>query len=172
MTGVDWNEVLAITSIVTVPLIVVGGAIALNQLRESRRAAQFDGTQRMVDRMLDLDFNAAVRFVIDELPSRLGDDRYRTELATTRGWNLDPKGHPELVVLTRLEELGIYLRHRLLLGDAVLDFTAELIMLSWEHLTDVVTLMRTSHRNPNVWSNAEFLYERAQHHRSKKPARN
>jgi hypothetical protein len=166
MTGVDWNEVLAITSIVTLPVIVIGGAVALNQLRESRRAAQFDGTQRMVDRMLDHYFNTALRFVIDELPNRLKEESYRTELATTRGWNLDPHRHQELIVLTRLEELGIYLRHRLLLGDALLDFTAELILLSWEQLADVVTLMRTSHRNPYVWSNAEYLYKRAQQHRS------
>jgi hypothetical protein len=119
----------------------------------------------MVDRMLDWDFNDALRFVIDELPNRLKDVEYRTELSTTRGWNLDPRRHRELIVLTRLEEIGIYLRHRLLLGDALLDFTAELILLSWEHLEGVVTLMRKSHRNPNVWSNAEFLYKRAERHR-------
>jgi hypothetical protein len=66
-----------------------------------------------------------------------------------------------LVVLARLEETGIYLRHRLLLGNALLDFDAVLIMQSWEKLVGVVELMRTWHRNPRVWSNAEFLYTRA-----------
>ncbi|MBV8148212.1 MAG: hypothetical protein JO092_03885, partial [Candidatus Eremiobacteraeota bacterium] len=54
----------------------------------------------------------------------------------SRGWNLD-------------------------LGDAILDFNGVLILQSWEHLRDVVSLMRRSHRNPHVWSNAEYLYERA-----------
>ena len=39
------------------------------------------------------------------------------------------------------------------------QFRAELILESWERLGDVVTLMRASHRNPNVWANAQFLYE-------------
>jgi hypothetical protein len=160
----DWNAVIAITSIISAPVVIVGGGIAVNQLRESRRAAQFDGTQRMVDKMLDPDFNDALRYVIDELPNRLKDDAYRTELSTTRGWDLDPNRHRELIVLVRLEEIGIYLRQRLLLGDALLDFTAELILRSWEYLADVVALMRKSHHNPNVWSNAEFLYKCAERH--------
>jgi hypothetical protein len=165
----DWNAVIAVTSLISAPVVIVGGAIAVNQLSESRRAAQFDGTQRMVDKMLDRDFNDALRFVIAELPNRLKDAQYQIELSTTQGWNLDPGRHPELIVLARLEEIGIYLRHRLLLGDALLDFTAALILNSWEHLADVVTLMRKGHRNPNVWSNAEFLYRCAERH-LKKPS--
>jgi hypothetical protein len=86
---------------------------------------------------------------------------YAAELEHSRGWDVDPERHPELVVLGRLEETGIYLRHRLLLADALLDFVAILILQSWEHLTGVVDLMRKSHRNPRVWSNAEYLYIRA-----------
>lgn len=74
---------------------------------------------------------------------------------------MDATRHPELIVLARLEEIGIYLRHRLLLGDALLDFNAELILQSWEPLRGVVDLMRKSHRNPRVWSSAEYLYGRA-----------
>ena len=157
----NWSELEAISSTVSAAVILVGGAVAVWQLRESRRAAQFDATQRMVDRTLDLDFNRALRFVIDGLQDRLKEPEYRAELESSRGWDVDPTRHPELIVLARLEELGIYLRHGLLLGDALLDFNAILIMQSWEPLKDVVNLMRTTHRNPHVWSNAEYLYERA-----------
>ena len=74
------------------------------------------------------------------------DPEYAGELEHARGWDRDPDRHPELIVLTRLEEAGIYLRHRLLLGDALLDFDAILILQSWD---------------PRVWSNAEYLYKRA-----------
>lgn len=92
-------------------------AIDLHALyqRETRHAAQFDGT-RMIDRLLDRDFNRAVRFVINDLPNRLRDPEYAAELERSRGWDVDPERHPELLVLGRLEETGIYLRHRLLLG--------------------------------------------------------
>jgi len=148
-------------SIVSAGVLLIGGAVAVYQLAETRRAAQFDATQRMVDRLFERDFDNALRFVINDLPSRLRDPEYAAELERSRGWDVDPDRHPELIVLGRLEETGIYLRHRLLLGDALLDFVAILILQSWEHLGEVVDLMRTSHRNPNVWSNAEYLYERA-----------
>jgi hypothetical protein len=167
MPMIDFNALTAIGSIVSAGVLLIGGAVAVYQLRETRRAAQFDGTQRILDRFLERDFNRALRFVINELPERLRNPEYAGELEHARGWDLDPDRHPELIVLTRLEEAGIYLRHRLLLGEALLDFDAILILQSWEHLKDVVDLMRKSHRNPNVWSNAEYLYERARAVRSK-----
>jgi hypothetical protein len=166
-----WNALGAIASIISAGVILVGGAIALYQLRETRRTAQFDATQRMVDRMVAPEFIRAVRYVIDELPNRLQDPQYAAELARSRGWDVDPERHRELIVLARLEETGIYLRHRLLLGDALLDFVAELILQTWEHLREPVELMRKSHRNPHVFSNAEFLYYRAKAVRSTRSSR-
>jgi hypothetical protein len=158
---IDWNALTGIGSIVSAGVLLIGGAVAVYQLRETRRAAQFDATLRMVDRLFERDFNRALRFVINDLPNRMRDPEYAMELERSRGWDVDPERHPELVVLGRLEEAGIYLRRRLLFGDALLDFDAILILQSWEHLKDVVDLMRKSHRNPRVWSNAEFLYDRA-----------
>jgi hypothetical protein len=158
---IGWDAIAAVGSLISAGVLLVGGAIAVYQLRETRRAAQFDATQRMVDRLLERDFNRALRFVINDLPIRMGEPEYTAELERSRGWDVDPERHPELIVLARLEEAGIYLRHRLLLGDALLDFDAILILQSWEHLADVVALMRRSHRNPRVWSNAEYLYDRA-----------
>jgi hypothetical protein len=158
---IGWDAVAAISSIVSATVVLVGGAVAIYQLRETRRAAQFDATQRMVDRLLERDFVQAVRFVINDLPNRLREPGYAAELERSRGWDVDPERHRELIVLARLEEAGIYLRHRLLVGSALLDFNAILILQSWEHLTDVVDLMRKAHRDPRVWSNAEFLYNRA-----------
>ncbi len=145
-------------------VLTIGGVVAIYQLREGRRTAQFDATQRMVENLLDREFNNALRYVIDDLPNRLKDEKYRAELSSSHDWDIDPDRHPEITVLARLEEIGIYLRHRLLAADAMLDFNAALILQSWENLTEVVTLMRKSQRNPNVWSGAELLYGRAKQH--------
>lgn len=170
-TPPDFELLTAIGSIVSAGVLLVGGAIAVYQLRETRRAAQFDATQRMVDRLFERDFNRALRFVINELPHRMQDVAYTSELERSRGWDVDPDRHLELIVLGRLEETGVYLGHRLLLGDALLDFAGVLILQSWEHVRPVVDLMRRSHRNPLVWNNAEYLYERARtlHDRRIKP---
>ena len=161
---VDWNALSAISTAVSTMVLIAGGTVAIYQLREGRRSSQFDATQRMVQTLLDRDFNRALRYVIDDLPNRLQDEPYRRELSSTRGWDIDPDAHPELIVLVRLEEIGIYLRRRLLADDALLDFNGALILQSWENLIQVVALMRTSHRNPHVWSGAEFLYGRAKRH--------
>ena len=49
----QWNAISAIASSVSTIAIIAGGAIAIYQVRESRRAAQFDATQRMVGLMLE-----------------------------------------------------------------------------------------------------------------------
>jgi hypothetical protein len=104
-------------------------------------------------------------YVIDKLPERMTDPAYREDLTSSRGWDLAAARHPELIVLARLEEMGIYVRNRLLLSSALLDFGAELILEGWERLEEVVKVMRTSHRNPNVWENAQFLYQYAKNRR-------
>jgi hypothetical protein len=149
---VDWNALSAIATTVLTAVLVVGGAVAIYQFREARRAAQFDATQRMIDRMLEPDFNRALRYVIDHLPIRMSDPEYTAELESSRGWDVDPERHPELIVLARLEEIGIYLRHRLLLGDALLDVNAALILQSWEHLEEsfMLCVSRTATRASGV----------------------
>jgi hypothetical protein len=157
--AIDWDALTAIGSIVSAAVLLIGGAVAVYQLGETRRAAQFDGTQRVLDKFIEREFNGALRFVINDLATKLKEPEYANELAHARGWDVDPNRHPELIVLGRLEEAGVYLRHRLLLGDALLDFQAILILQAWEHCKPAVDLMRTSHRNPHVWGNAEYLYD-------------
>ncbi|HEY1655852.1 MAG TPA: hypothetical protein VGF86_12145 [Candidatus Tumulicola sp.] len=155
------ETVIAAATVFQALLLLVAGAIALYQLFEVRRAAQFEATRIMVDRMLDPSFTSALMYVIDKLPERMTDPVYRDELISSRGWDIAAARHPELIVLARLEEMGIYVRNRLLLSSALLDFGAELILEGWERLEEVVELMRISHRNPNVWENAQFLYQYA-----------
>lgn len=153
-----WEALTAVSSLFQALLLLVAGGAAIYQLLEVRRASQFEATRTMVDRMLDPSFTTALMYVIDELPQRITDPTYREELTSSRGWDLAAAHHPELIVLARLEEMGIYVRNRLLLSSTLLDFGAELILESWERLVEVVALMRSSQRNPNVWENAQFLY--------------
>jgi len=155
---VSWTVVSAISTMLSALVVAGSVLVAVFQLRDARRAAQFDATRRMIDGLFATDFYYSLLIVVNDLPQRLQDQTYRQELEGSRGWDLDPQRHPELVVLARLEEMGVYLRHRLVARTALLDVAAELILESWERLVPVVELMRHSHRNPRVWSNAESLY--------------
>ena len=157
----NWDAVTAIATALSTVVIAVGGGVAVYQLSEGRRASQFDATQRMINSLLEDRFIEAVHVVMNDLSKRLQDPEYAAALANSRGWDVDPAKHPELVVLARLEEVGTYARHGLISTDALLDFNAEFILQAWEHLLPVVELTRRSHRNPHVWKNTEFLYNRA-----------
>ena len=163
----DWNAVTAVSTMASTAVVVVAAVIALSQLHNLRKTAQFDGTRRMIDHLVDPEFIRALRFVTHDLGARLGDAAYRDDLAHARGWDFDIAAHPEALVLARFEEIGIYVRNGLLPASALLDFNAELILEAWDHLQDVVALMRRSHRNPNVWSNAEYLHSLAKDHRTR-----
>ena len=138
----SWNAVAAIAAAVQAAVILLTVVFAFIQLRDGRAEARFQATQ----------------FVFNELASRLRDPEYANELSSSLGWAIDGEKHPELLVLARLEEIGLYLENRFIDGNAVFNFLGELIVGSWEKLMPVVEIMRASHSNPNLWSNAESLY--------------
>jgi hypothetical protein len=155
---VNWEAVSAVAAIVQAAVILMTVVFAVIQLRDSRLGAKFDATRNLINQALDPGFYRALQFVFNELDGRLRDPQYASELSSSLGWAIDGERHPELLVLARLEEIGLYLKYRFISGDAVFNFLGELIVGSWEKLVPVVEIMRASHSNPNVWSNAESLY--------------
>ncbi|MBV8491432.1 MAG: hypothetical protein JO199_12975 [Candidatus Eremiobacteraeota bacterium] len=153
----NWEAASALAACLGDAIVIGALFVAFFQLKDGRRAMQFDATRKLIARSLDPEFYRALQFVFNDLHARLGDRAYAAELAASYGWNIDAERHPELVVLARLEEVGTYVKYRLVSEDALLDFLGELVIGSWERLTPVVEIMRGAHRNPNVWENAEFL---------------
>jgi hypothetical protein len=155
---VSWEAVSAISAVVQAAVILLTVVFAVIQLRDGRGEARFQATRSLINQALDPSFYRALQFVFNELASRLRDPEYASELSSSLGWAIDGEKHPELLVLARLEEIGLYLENRFIDGNAVFNFLGELIVGSWEKLIPVVEIMRASHTNPNLWSNAESLY--------------
>jgi hypothetical protein len=155
---VSWDAVTAIATAVQAVVILVTVVFGVVQLRDSRRESRFNATRSLINGTLDPSFYSALQFVFNDLDSRLLDPDYVDELRRSLGWAIDGQKHPELLVLARFEEIGLYQSYDFISTDAVVNFLGELIVGGWEKLVPVVEIMRASHTNPHVWSNAESLY--------------
>jgi hypothetical protein len=157
--AINWAIVAALSSMTSTLIFATTAVLAVGQLNLLRRGGQFDATRRMVDEIKTPSFIRAWTRVIDELPSRMEDPGFRAELKEARGWDFDVEKHPEILVLAYLEELGIYVKHRMISETALLDFSSGLVLDAWERLRDVVLLSRTANRAPRAWEHFEYLYE-------------
>jgi hypothetical protein len=157
--GSNWTVVAALSTLASTIVIAITAVLALIQLNLMRRGGQFDATRRMVDEIKTPLFMRAWARVVNELPSRMNDPQFRAELQSAHGWDVDVEKHPEVIVLAYLEELGIYVKNRMISEVALLDFSSGLVLEAWERLRDVVMLSRRSTRNPRAWKNAEYLYD-------------
>jgi hypothetical protein len=155
---VSWEAVSAVAATVQTAVILLTVAFGVVQLRDNRRESRFNATRTLISGTLDPAFFNALQFVFNDLDSRLLDPHYADELRSSLGWAIDSKKHPELFVLARFEEIGLYQGYDFISTDAVVNFLGELIVGTWEKLVPVVEIMRESHTNPHVWSNAESLY--------------
>ncbi|MBV8602153.1 MAG: hypothetical protein JO359_11370 [Candidatus Eremiobacteraeota bacterium] len=154
--SVDWGVVSAVSTMVSTVVIAIAALLALGQLRQMHRAGQFDVTRKMIEEIKNPAFVRAWTYVIKEFPARAGDPAYRAELGRTRSWEVELDRHPEILVLAYLEELGIYVKQRLIAENALLDFNCGLILEAWERLEPVVKVTREM-QDPNAWYNTEFL---------------
>jgi len=67
-----------------------------------------------------------------------------------RAWEVDVEDHPEVLVLAYLEEVGIYVKQRLIADEALLEFIYGLIVEAWDRLRGVVEQTRRT-QNPHAW---------------------
>jgi hypothetical protein len=155
---VSWDAVTAIATSVQAVVILLTVVFGVVQLSDGRRESRFNATRSLINSTLDPSFYSALQFVLNDLDSRLLDPEYADELRRSLGWAIDDQKHPEILVLARLEEIGLYQNYQFVSTDAVVNFLGELIVGVWEKLVPVVEIMRASHTNPHVWSNAESLY--------------
>lgn len=138
----NWAALAVALSLAQTAIYVGTAAVALAQLREARRARQFDTTRAVIAHAFDPLFYRAVQFIFRDLDARLRDPAYAAELASARGWDVDAERHPELVVLARLEEIGTYVKYGHVAEAALFENLAALITGVRGQLAEVVRLSR------------------------------
>ncbi len=113
---------------------------------------------------LERDFRApelqsALRYVQEELPARLLDPQYRSQLAAI-GF-VDPAAHPEMVACNWFNAMGALLKHGLATEEAFMDLFARLIVYYWGALSQVVVILRRE-RGAFQYHDFEYLAMRAE----------
>ena len=102
----------------------------------------------------------------DDLPAKLEDAAFRNGLAAAR---IDRRIHVELYVADYWEQIGAYVKHRLIDEGPLLDLAFGQIIEFWEMLLPV-TEIRRQRTGPSLYENFEYLAVRARQWSDERPA--
>ena len=160
----DWGAVTALSTAASAAIIAITVIVGVHQVRLTgvqldnlRRATQLEGLMKVFDDLHNPTYLRARRFVATDLYKKLTDPAFRNEVALGIIWTKNPDEiHEELFVLRTFETIGSTVRHGLLDADAVLDSIAPSVIVSWEHLREVVEMQRAG-MHPRMWENFEYL---------------
>jgi hypothetical protein len=154
----NWEELSAVSTFLTL-LVIAGTAIAaVLQLRHMRAGNAITGFLGMMDRWAGADGRAMQNHVFGgELERRLADPQYREGL--DRG-QVDRLTHPEIAYLDFWESLGMFIKLRYFPEDAVFESGGPMAIMAWEKLKPVIAIIRRK-RGPQAYDNFEFLVSRA-----------
>jgi len=126
-----WEAVTAISA----PRAVVIAATVLvgyRQLNHLRLATRLDGTLKILEELGADKMRDAYRFVLSDLPYRMNDQRFRAEIATVG--MADENVHQELRVLRLFENVGTYVRFKMIVWDILCDYSGPWIRNTWNTL--------------------------------------
>ena len=162
----NWEAVTALGTVFTGLVILVTVLVGqrqlratVDQLRQLRRASQLDAANAIFTELNSPTFLEARRFILDDLPERLKDPRFREELELIG--RADENVHKELFVLRMFERIGMYCEEELLNPDLVYYLVSGRIVDTWEGLVDVVAVHRRI-ATMRIWHHYEKLYDDSQ----------
>jgi len=147
-----WNAVVS-----TVTMLVVAGTAfaALRQIRHLRAQTTLAGMLKVLDDWRDPEFQRIMSYVRNELPQKVQDPAFLTELDHA----LDPVKHPEISICAWFEQIGSYMKHGLLDERIMMDVASSSTNTMWQALQPVVERMRRT-RGDALWENFEYMAAR------------
>ncbi len=154
--ALEW--LAAIGSVGTCLVIAATAIAAIIQLRHVRAANQLDAVLSLERNFRDNDLQEAFRYVERELPFKLRDPGYRSELAAV-GF-IDERTHLEVKACNWFNEMGTLVKNQLVTEDAFMDLFSRLVVAYWEHLKPAIAVMRRR-RGDVQYHDFEFLAMRA-----------
>jgi hypothetical protein len=155
---VNWQEVSAISTFVTMIVIALTAIAAVVQLRHMRAGNAINGFLGMMDKWSSPQARERQNFVFGgELDRRLTNPEYRAELTQMQP---DRLAHPEVEYLDFWESLGGFLKLGYFPEDLIMESGGPVGIRAWEKLAPVIALIRST-RGQTVYDNFEFLVSRA-----------
>lgn len=154
----NWEEVSAISTFVTMIIIAMSAIAAVIQLRHMRAGNAIAGFLGFMDSWASPEARARQHFVFGgEFDRKFTDPAYRAELTRMQPNRL---AHPELEYLDFWESLGGFVKMGYFPEDLVMETGGGVGVAAWEKLAPVIALIRTT-RGPTAYDNFEYLVSRA-----------
>lgn len=155
--NLNWEELGAISTFITMLVIAASAIAALVQLRHLRQNNQLSGLLSVLELFQEPHFHELIDFVRTELPKRIKDPDFRAGLEKIP---VDRTAHPELHVAEMYEEIGSYVRSGLIDEALFLQGHWYNVILYWGLLWPTTEIVRRG--RPYTFENFEYLAARAQ----------
>jgi hypothetical protein len=155
---VNWEELAAISTFVTMIIIAASAIAAVIQLRHMRAGNAISGFLGFMDSWASPRARELQNYVFGgELQRKLDDPEYRASLQAA---NINRLQHPEVEYLDFWESLGMFVKLGYFAEDAVMESGGPISVVAWKHLTPVIAIIRRK-RGPTAYDNFEYLVSRA-----------
>jgi hypothetical protein len=168
-----WEEISALATLFTGVAIVATVLLGIRQLRLTadqldhlRRATQLEGAMKIFDDFNTPEFRESFFFIMNELAKQMEDETFRADVALIG--IADNTVHKELHLMRTFERVGTYVKHGLIEGAIIYDYSQPPIVRSWDALAEVVRIHRAAHGEA-FWENFELLYREAVRFRDSDP---
>ncbi len=153
--SIEWITV--ILSAATLVVIAASALAAVIQLRHLRASNQLDALLEILEQWNDPSvLNAYSHF--HTIDKKLDDPAYVTMLRTGRSH--DRGSFPEFLVFDLWEQVGTYVKHRLIDETTFLDLASRQVLNAYRRGAPMVEILRTA-GGPAVFENFEYLAARA-----------
>jgi len=157
-SAVNWEELSAISTFVTMIIIAASAIAAVIQLRHMRAGNAIAGFLGFMDRWAGPHAREVQNHIFSgDLERKLRDPEYRASLGRAQA---DRLKHPELEYLDFWESLGMFVKLGYYAEDAVMESGGSVAIIAWEKLTPVIAIIRRK-RGQTVYDNFEYLVSRA-----------
>ncbi len=154
----QWEAITAFSTLLASLVVIATAIYAGRQVKVASRAAQVDAMMRLLQRYSDESMLQSCRFVLYELPSRLLEESFRSEVAQSARSG-DKAWHS---VLRLLNETGAYIELGLVEGRPIYYLIGHTIVLLCTALAPVIDIERRALDDPHLWNNTEELLSDAQ----------
>jgi len=156
---VNWEELSAISTFLTLLVIGATAIAAVTQLRHMRASNAITGFIGLMDKWSSPQAREIQNYVFHgELERRLQDSAYRQELMRIQ---TDRLKHPEVQYLDFWESLGMFVKMGYFSEEAVMESGGPIAAMAWPKLSPVIAIIRRS-RGPTAYDNFEYLVSRVQ----------
>jgi hypothetical protein len=161
-----WELIGSIATVVTAVVVAISAYAALVQLRHLRDANELGAVLALERDFQSPSIQAALRYVQEELATRMEDPAYRARLSEL-GF-VDPHEHPEMELCNWFDQMGTMVKNGLVDQAKVLDLFNRLVSYYWRLLAPTIAVLRRK-RGASQYENFEYVAVLSQRWRDKHP---